>query len=363
MIAGLDFASPLFLGGLALVPILALLLRRDEHRRERRMAAFVDAGLHHALVIGASRDRRRLVNRLGIMGFAVGTLALAQPQCEGAPILLPRSGVDIFFVIDVSRSMRAQDVAPDRLERAKAEVSAALPALGDNRIGIIAFAGTAFVQCPLTTDVEAVRMFLAALNPESVPQGGTSLAAGLEVAHNAFLAESDGTPGRKPAGRVVVVITDGEDHEGGLEAISAKLKEAKVATMLIGIGLRTGQPIPRPRADGGSPGYLTDRAGKTIMSRMDPLVLQGIATAVGGAFVDGTTLRDFGLSELKAIVGGLEKRDLEARTRREKVDHGAMVAAWAGVLLFLHLALPQRVSSSNGRGGWRGGLGPRRGPT
>jgi Ca-activated chloride channel family protein len=343
------FASPLLLVLLALVPVLLALWARDEARRARRLAVLVDAGLLTSLTIGVSDARRAWRRALAVAAFALFVVAAAGPETGGETELLPQRGLDVLFVIDVSRSMRARDVQPDRLERAKAEISSVLPRLAEHRVGVIAFAGTAFVQCPLTTDMEAVRLFLQDLKPETVPQGGSAIGAGLEVALNAFKAEDEaagvtkaGAHGAHTAGRVVVVVSDGEDHEGGVEEPAGQLKELGATVVFIGVGSTLGEPIPLVDDKGGVAGYLKDRTGQTIMTRMSPEVLSGFATSAGGAFVDGTAQPDLGLREVEAKIDGLEKRDLEGRVRRLFIDRSNMPGALGLLCLLVALALPER---------------------
>ena len=348
----MKFASPLILALLAVIPVLLVLWLRDERARARRLALLVDAGLLETIATGVSDARRGWRRGLGIAALALTIVAAAGPEAGGKPVLLPQKGLDVLFVIDVSRSMRARDVLPDRLERAKAEISSALPRFAENRVGVVAFAGTAFVQCPLTTDVEAVRLFLNDLTPDSVPQGGTALAAGLEVALNAIRAEDDGqgvstssTGKKNSAGRVIVVVTDGEDHEGGLDPIAKELKETGSTVVLIGVGSTLGEPIPVVDKSGHVSGYVKDRAGQTVMTRMSPEVLNEVAQQVGGEFVDGTSQPDLGLREVEAKIASLEKRDLESRVQTEYVDRTWIPLVAALLLLLAGLVLPERSAS------------------
>lgn len=337
------FSSPLLLLVLLLVPVLAALWLRDQRARPRRLAALVDVGMLPAVALGVALPKRAWRRGLALLSFALLVVGAAGPQWGSSTTLLPHQGLDVLFVVDVSRSMRARDVLPDRLERAKAEIAAFLPRLADHRVGVVAFAGTAFVQCPLTTDAEAVRLFLRGLMPESVPQGGTALAAGLGVALNALRAEAESQPGANRAGRVVVVITDGEDHDGGIDEAAVALKEEGVTVVLVGVGSTLGEPIPVVDGKtGAAAGYLKDKKGQTVMSRMNSEVLGKVAAAVGGAFVDGTNATDLGLREVEARVTTLEKRDLETRVRTEHTDRTPLAAGAAALVALVALALGER---------------------
>lgn len=346
--------APLLLFLLAVVPLLWWVMARDSRLRAVRLERLLDLGLLRGLVRGASEGRRRTRGWLALVAVLGLVVAAAVPLSPRAPRLLPRRGLDVLFVVDVSRSMRARDVRPDRLERARAEISAALDGLAEHRVGIVAFAGTAFVQCPLTTDMEAVRLFLRDLSPESVPQGGSVLFAGLEVARNAFVAEDEaagvarGTSEIGRAGRVVVVVTDGEDHEllegdgEGLKPVGEALQQLGAAVVVIGVGSTLGEPIPVTSPTGEITGYLKDRRGQPVVTRMNPELLGRVAKDLGGHFVDGTAAVDLGLNEVFARVAALEKRELEARTVVDYADFSWPFLLVALLAMLGWLVIPER---------------------
>lgn len=354
----MKLASPLLLLLLLALPLLLALMVRDTRRRRGRLSKLADLGLLPALVTGASDGRRRQRNVLALLAVFALVVAVAGPMKTAAPRLLPRQGLDVLFVVDVSRSMRARDVLPDRLERTKAEIAAALPQLAEHRVGVVAFAGTAFLQVPLTTDAEAARLFLSDLAPETVPQGGSALQAGLEVAANAFAAEDEAkgadnaTDRVGKAGRVVVVLSDGEDHDllgnngEGLDAIGKRLQGLGASVVVIGVGSTLGEPIPMLNDRGEVSGYVKDRKGATVVTRMSPEVLGKAATALGGVFVDGTSTPDLGMTEVFARIATLEKRELEARTIVDLEDFSAPAVAFALLCLLGWLLRAERVGST-----------------
>lgn len=319
-----------------LVPLLWLLVREERRRRVR----LDKLGSHEVVdrllrgVRPTARRRQRLL-LLGTLVFVV--LALAQPQLGESTELLSRRGLDVVFALDVSRSMRARDVLPDRLERAKAELDLLLNRVGENRVGLVAFAGTAFPLCPLTTDIEAARAFLRSAEPEILPQGGTALAEGLDAALQLFLAEAEADPNAADAGRLLVVVTDGEDHEGASEKAAEALGKAGVRLVLIGVGSELGEPIPVVDDDGRMTGYQKDRRGQTIMTRMVPQQLARVADAADGRFINGASRPDLGMTDVEAELAQLEKRDFDARLKRRGIDRSAwplvtallcMLGAW-----------------------------------
>lgn len=339
------FAAPDALWLLALVPALLALVWWERRRRRERLAALGDVVLLGTLAEGVSEPRRLRLRLLGVLVYALVVIGLAGPRFGERTELLPRKGLDVVFAIDVSSSMRARDVRPDRLERTKAELSLLFDRLRSHRIGIVAFAGTAFVQCPLTDDVEAARLFLSALDPSVVPQGGTDLGAGLFTAKNLFEAEAEATPEVREAGRLLVVITDGEDHEGGIDEAARALKAAGVTVLVLGVGSRLGEPIPLLDANGSVIGYKRDKKGDTIMTRLSPAVLEELASKSGGVALEVMQHPDFGASEIEAAIGRLEKREREARIKRTRVDRSVWPLSAAFLLLLALVALPERAKA------------------
>jgi Ca-activated chloride channel family protein len=325
---------------LVVVPVLFALLSRDKRSRSARLLLLGDAALLARQESGADARPRAL--RLQIAAVVVLIVALAGPRIGSHTELLPRRGLDVVFALDVSRSMRARDVTPDRLERAKAEISAFIDEIGENRVALVAFAGTAFVQCPLTTDTEAVRTFARGLTPELVPQGGTALALGLETAARVFEAENETKDGAVPRGRVLVVFTDGEDHEGGVENAATRLRALGVETFVIGLGSSLGEPIPVTDTTGAVTDYVKDREGRTVVSRMSPDILSLVAERTGGRFIDGTREPDLGLATVSASISRMEKRELEARVRTTYEDRSEWPLALALALLFFSVVAPHR---------------------
>jgi len=234
-----------------------------------------------------------------------------------------------------STCRRARDVLPDRLERIKAEIGVFLPELGENRVGIVAFAGTAFVQCPLTTDMSAVDMFLRALDPKEAPQGGTALSDALTVTRNLFLAEVENDQEAQKAGRVLVLMSDGEDHEGGVQSAAVALKELNVKTIVLGIGDANGEPIPITDDLGRVVSYRLDKRKQTIMTRLNEALLQDLAKAAEGKYIASKTRNDLGLKDVQKTINTLEKREFESRVKRSEIDR----ARWPMVLAFFLFAL------------------------
>lgn len=283
---------------------------------------------------GAARPATRL--GLSLTGLALLTLALARPQCGSRTELVTRTGVDVVIALDVSRSMLARDVKPDRLSRAKLEVGALLEQLAGDRVGLVVFAGQAFVQCPLTTDYAAARLFLRAVTPQSVAQQGSDLGNALAAARE-VLEGSQAAAGRS---KVVLLVTDGEDLEGGARQAAAQLAEAGVRIHALAIGTTAGEPIPLTDAGGALTGYKKDRGGDPVVTRLDPATLRALTEAGGGqVFEPGSP--DRGPAAFVAALDALEKGELTSRLTVAYDDQYARFALPAFLLLLAALLLPE----------------------
>ena len=271
----MSFRSPaLLLLAVALVPLAALLVTYAARRRREALGMFL--GPRAAGVAGvAGLVRRRQVRA----ALAVGALACLAVAIAGPRFGLDRrearqESLDLLVALDVSESMRAEDVAPSRLERAKLEVERIVEGRRGDRVGLVLFAGDAFLQCPLTSDRSAIRLFLDAADPEQVGVQGTDFANALRVASEAFDAASAGGGEARP--RALLVVSDGEDHEGGLEETADGLREAGVTLLALGVGTDEGGPIPAVQR-GRTVGVRTDRSGQRIVSAYQGGALRAIA--------------------------------------------------------------------------------------
>jgi Ca-activated chloride channel homolog len=338
---------------LLVLPLILLGLSRSEQRKiQVRLARLGMFETLKPMLTFFSPKRRFLRRTLGTLSVLCLVLSLSGPQLGSQTEIRPRLGLDVIFAIDVSKSMRAQDVRPDRLARAQFEIASFLEQIGENRVAIVAFAGTSFVQCPLTTDIEAVKTFLQALSPELMPQGGTALADGIQTSLRLFdaqaLAQGDNP---NTTGRILVLVTDGEDHQGEIESAAQALKKGNVSTVVIGLGSALGEPIPIKNEAGQMAGYLKNKNGQTVMTRLNEPMLREIADKAQGKYIDGLTEPDLGLSYVESLVGQLEKQELQARVQTFYVDR----FFWPLLLAFLFWLLG--VGLSPGGRAYHMGLG------
>lgn len=281
-------------------PLLVLAIVYGMRRRREILRRFSsDHGL--AAIAPQAADGRRWIKGL-LLAAAVlfAAVALAGPKYGFRWQEIRQRGVDIIIALDCSRSMTAADISPSRLERAKREVFDLLTMLQGDRVGLVAFAGTAFLQCPLTLDYDAFNLFLNALSPDYLPVGGTDLTGALTVA-------ADGFDPKSAADKAIILITDGENTgEGDPVAAAESLKEKEIKLFCIGVGGKDGVPIPE--ADGG---FKKDRSGQIVLSRLDETSLKKMAVVTGGTYVRSVA----GDMDLDAIYTDEIRRTMDARTQ------------------------------------------------
>jgi Ca-activated chloride channel family protein len=255
---------------------LALLLLLFLARQQRRvMERFAEARLLDRLAPPLNKGRRFLKSIFLLAALAFLIVALSGPRWGSHYQEVRQKGVDIMALVDVSPSMLVADVEPSRLERARREISDFLRVVEGDRVGLVAFAGAAFVQCPLTLDYGAVQMFLGALEPDLIPVPGTDLGAAIETGISAFDLTSE-------TDKVLLLITDGEDNENkGLDAAKRAIEKG-IKVFVFGIGDPTGAPVP---AADGKGGFRKDTEGKVILSKLDEEGLKRIASLTGGGYV------------------------------------------------------------------------------
>ncbi len=301
----MNFARPEYLHLLWGLPLLVAFLIWSFMDRRRRLQKFISPSLVTQLTEDYSR-RKAVLRALLLSGFYIfGILALARPQWGAKVETVRRHGVDIVVALDTSYSMNAEDVAPSRLEKAKNEIRSFINKLRGDRIGLVSFAGTAVVQCPLTLDYGAAMLFLDVINTEIIPEPGTALAYAIQTATSAFSA-------RERKYKVLIIFTDGEDLEGEVDAAVQKAREAGVIIYTVGVGTSEGMPIPVRDEKGNIVEYRKDERGQVVVSRLDEANLARIALETGGRYYKATTSENE-LDEIHDEVSKLEKKELESR--------------------------------------------------
>ena len=237
------FGSSGALFALALVPLLVAFFWFAAGARRRALEQFADLDLIRRLTLSVDHRARRWKSALVVMALGLSVVALARPQFGTRVETVRREGMDIVVALDLSNSMLAEDIAPNRLERSKLEIQRLISRLEGDRVGLVAVAGPAFVQSPLTADYGAARLFLNAMDTDLMPVQGTDVGEALRAALDSFGDES-------LEHRVIVLVTDGEDHEGAIDEMVARAVDAGVRIYTVGVGSSEGVPIPRFDANG-----------------------------------------------------------------------------------------------------------------
>jgi len=332
---------------LVLVPMIAAVLVLGWHMRRRATKRFGDEKTTWSLVIGRPAGWRATRGVLAVLALGLTVVALAGPQYGSRVRILRKRGVDVVVVIDFSKSMLAQDVRPSRIERAKAEVSRFIGELDGDRVGIVAFAGET-MQFPMTHDYAAASLFFRDLGPYDMPVGGTAIGRAL-VAAKALLERSDGSGGpdaherARERSRVVILLTDGEDHEGEPVDAARELAELGAKIHVVGVGSRTGEPIPTFAPDGTWTGYMRDDSGNPVMTALtahNEDQLRQIARASGGRYFkarQGTV----GMEEIRREMRRMKQQERRSRRVTDREDRYALVLLPAFLLLVLEGILPE----------------------
>lgn len=330
---------------LLLVPLVGGAMFWSYRRRTRATVAFGSATTVHALVAARAPRMRAVRAGLALIGLALTVVAAAGPQYGSESRTLRRRGVDVVVALDFSKSMLARDVSPSRIERAKSEIRRMLERLGGDRVGLVAFAGET-MEFPMTTDYAALEIFLRDLGPYDMPVGGTAIGRALVAADRLLERSRSNEPassdGRARAAQVVVLITDGEDHEGDPVAAARDLASRGVKIFVLGIGSRSGETIPTYAPDGTHTGYLRDEQGQLVMTALtdeNETQLRAIADASGGRYFRaraGTAA----LEPIRRELGRLQAAERRMRRITIREDRFALVLLPAFLLLVLEGLLP-----------------------
>ena len=329
------FGEPRALLLLLLVPLLAAFLVMVRVRRRRLLARFGREDLVARLVRAPGAGRWALRVSLILLAATFLVLTLARPRWGQKVEEVRRQGVDVMVAIDVSASMLSEDVKPSRLARAREEVATLLSSLGGDRVGLVAFAGDSYVACPLTLDYAAAKIFLDVLDPSLIPIPGTAIASAIRKSTAAFNS-------REKHYKVMILITDGEDHEEDAVAAAREASREGVVIYTLGVGSGGGSPIPMRQADGPVTGYRQDRAGKIVTSRLDPVRLAEIAEAAGGKYLPATA-EGREIREIQDRIARMERRQVGSRIVVTYEERYQIPLAVALIALILDAGIGRRL--------------------
>ncbi len=331
----MSFGSPDLLMLLWLLPVVVLLLVISGKARRRGRETLLSSALFSRMVRGYDPGRRRWKSILFLIGLTAALFALARPQVGSELTEVKRRGLDVLVALDTSRSMLAEDLKPNRLEAAKREVEDLFRLLEGNRLGLVTFAGESYTQCPLTLDAAAASLFLDGVNTGSVSRPGTNLEKAIRRALTSFATE-------ERRFKVLVLVTDGEGHEGDALKAAKEAGKEGVVIFTIGIGTLDGHTVPLRDAETGSlKENLRDRQGRPVFSRLGRTTLQKIAATTGGAYYESSGA-NLELEHLQETIATMETRELTGKQARKPIERYQVFVALALIALALELMLGER---------------------
>lgn len=312
---------------LGLIPFFVAAYWLLARTRKRAMQRFGDVSLlENHLAESASGVKRVSKFILLVLAFACLILALANPQIGTRMEEVKQEGIDLFIALDVSFSMKAEDIKPNRLEKAKLQIRNLIDRLAGDRIGLVVFAGEAFTQFPLTTDYSGAKMFLDVVDVDAVPTPGTSIGSAIRRAVESF-------DFKEPTSKALIIITDGENTEGEAFPAAEEASKNDVRIYTIGLGSPEGTPIPVYNASGQQVDFKRDRLGNIVVTKLDEVSLERIAAIGNGAYYRGTNTQDE-LNEVYKAINALEKREFGTK-RFTDYESRYQYPLMAGILLLL----------------------------
>lgn len=326
------FANPEYLYLLLLVPVLIILWVINDFRKKRAIQKLGNKELVLKLMPEMSAIRPLVKFILQLIAVLAGIIILARPQFGSKIEEVKRQGVEVIIALDVSNSMLAEDIQPDRLTRAKQSISRLVDNLENDKIGLIVFAGDAYTQIPITLDYVSAKMFLSTISPEMVPKQGTSIGAAINLGIRSF------TPGDGKS-KAMIIITDGENHED--DPLSQAEEAAKTGVVIHTIGIGSTEGVPVPIVTYGKKDYLKDIEGNTVVSRLDEEILKKIALATGGNYVRASST-NIGLDEIFGEIKQMKKQELESTMYTEYNDQFQIFAALALIMLIFDFIIMDR---------------------
>ncbi len=326
----ISFQNIEFLFGLAILLPLAILFMATLRWKKKKIKEIGDPELVHALILEHSPKNYRykfIAVFIALVLCIIGAANLRSPKTGNTG---NRSGVDVMVALDVSNSMLAQDVKPDRLNRARQVLNLIIDQMGDNRMGLVVFAGQAFLQMPLTSDLAAAKLYVSNANPEAVPRQGTVIGQALRIC-NASLDN------KEKKFKTIILISDGEDHDEKRDEVIKELQENGVTVQTIGIGSPEGSPIFDPALND----YRKDETGNTVVSKLNEEELKAIATQTEGAYTLFTNAGDVA-DKVVAAINAMEKKQIAGTGMKLYSSYFQWFLAIALLLLIVEVLIPER---------------------
>ncbi len=326
------FAHPEYFYIFLIIPVFVVLFAFSRILHHKALKKFGNLAILQQLMPSVSNGRPIIKFIVWLLALTMIITALAQPQFGSKLKTTKRKGVELIIALDVSNSMKAQDLKPNRLDRAKRAIAKLTERLSDDKIGLIVFAGQAYVQLPITADYSSAKLFLESIDTDIVPVQGTAIGAAIDMAVNSFTPNNEGS-------KAIIVITDGENHEDDAVGMSRSAKEKGIIVHTIGMGLPQGAPIPL--GGEGSNDFLKDKSGSIVVTKLDEQMLTQIAEAGGGSYIRANNA-EVGLNTLFNEIEKMEKSEMEARDYAEYNDQFPIFLSLALALFLLDLMILDR---------------------
>lgn len=326
------FAHPDYFYLLLVIPVFIVLFGISRIIRKNSLRKFGNKDLLTHLMPSVSNARPVIKFIIWMVVLALIITAMAQPQFGSKLQVSKKKGAEIIIALDVSNSMMAEDIKPNRLERAKRAIAQLTDRLKNDKLGLIVFAGQAYVQLPITTDYTSAKLFLNAISTGSVPTQGTAIGAAINMAVRSFTPDF-------PGSKAIIVISDGENHEDDAVGAATAAKENKIIVHTIGMGLPEGAPIPLET--GGGKDYMKDKNNNVVVTKLDENMLMQIAAAGGGTYIRASNA-DVGLNSLFNEIDSMEKTELSSREYSEYNDQFSLFLMFGLGLIVLDFMILNR---------------------
>ncbi len=334
------FEHSYYLYGLLLIPLFYFLFLMMLRWKRRALKKIGESSVINKLMPDVSRSKPALKFLLLMLAYAFLVIGIANPQSGSKLVKIKRKGIDLMICLDVSNSMLAQDITPNRLERAKQAISDLIDKLHNDRIGIVVFAGKAYLQLPITTDYSAAKLFLSNISTDIVPVQGTDIGDAIDLASESF--------DNNKHSKAIVIITDGENNEGNAIKQAQKSAEKGINIYTIGMGLPEGAPIPVYNKYNTQIGYKKDRQGNTIITKLNETMLQQIASAGNGTYVRANNSK-LGLRKIYNKINKLNKSEIESKMFSEYENHFQYFIGASIFFLLIELLIFERKSKWSGK--------------
>jgi len=326
------FGNSEYLWGMLIIPLLTLFFIWSRIARKNALRRFGKEEIMEFLMPFASKSRPVFKFSVLMLALAFIIAGIAQPQYGSKLKKVKREGIELIIALDVSNSMMAEDIQPNRLDRSKLAISRLVDKLKDDKIGLIVFAGDAYTQLPITSDYNSAKLFLNSVNTQIVPKQGTAIGAAIDLATRSFTASSK-------TNKAIIVITDGENHEDDPVTAATNAVEKNIVVHTIGMGLPQGSPIPVLR--NGQKEYLKDNQGNVVITKLDEIMLEKIATAGNGVFVRANNAQ-VGLNTLFDEINKLQKTEMESLVYSDYDDQFQYFFAIGLFLILLEFVILER---------------------